>query len=60
MRAGHGSTFALQMETLKKYRSSGEQRITVQHVTVNDGGQAVVGNVNTGGNAMNKEEGGDG
>ena len=42
-------TFVLQMDTLKKYRSGGEQRITVQHVTVNDGGQAVVGNINAGG-----------
>jgi hypothetical protein len=35
-------TFAVQMETLKRYRSTGEQSIRVQHVTVNDGGQAVV------------------
>ncbi len=38
-------TFALQMETLKRYRSTGEQRVTVQHVTVNEGGQAIVGTV---------------
>lgn len=39
-------TFCVQMETLKKYRG-GEQKITVQHqhVTVNDGGQAIVGTV---------------
>lgn len=39
-------TFCAQMETLKKYRG-GEQKITVQHqhVTVNDGGQAIVGTV---------------
>jgi hypothetical protein len=39
-------TFTTQMEALKRYRG-GEQRITVQHqhVTVNDGGQAVVGTV---------------
>jgi hypothetical protein len=41
-------TFAAQMETLKRHRSSGQQ-VVVKHVTVNDGGQAVVGNVETGG-----------
>jgi hypothetical protein len=38
-------TFAVQMETLKRYRTGGEQKVTVQHVTVNDGGQAIVGAV---------------
>lgn len=38
-------TFAAQVETLKRYRLKGEQTITVQHVTVNDGGQAIVGKV---------------
>lgn len=51
-------TYAAQAEALKKYRSGGEQRITVQHVTVNDGGQAVVGNVSTGRTA--DREGGNG
>src|SRR5215471_17636330 len=37
-------TFATQVETLKRYRSSGEQKVTVEHVTVNQGGQAIVGN----------------
>ena len=40
-----------QMEALKRYRTGGEQKVTVQHVTVNDGGQAMVGTVNTGGGA---------
>ncbi len=42
-------TFCAQMETLKKYRG-GEQKITVQHqhVTVNEGGQAIVGTVEQG------------
>lgn len=39
-------TFANQMEALKRYRSGGEQRVIVQHVNVNDGGQAVVGAIN--------------
>jgi hypothetical protein len=42
-------TFASQVEALKKYRSAGERTIKVQHVTVNDGGQAIVGNVSPGG-----------
>ena len=41
-------TFAVQMEALKRYRTGGEQRMTVQHVTVNDGGQAIVGTVSAG------------
>ena len=40
-------TFAAQVETLKKYRATGEQNIRVQHVTVNDGGQAIVGDMPT-------------
>src|SRR5271157_3747700 len=39
-------TFAAQMSTLKEYRSKGEQTMTVQHVHVGEGGQAIVGNVN--------------
>ena len=42
-------TFTRQVEALKKYRSTGEQTIRVQHVNVSDGGQAIVGNVQTGG-----------
>jgi hypothetical protein len=38
-------TFAMQMETLKRYRTGGEQKVTVQHVSVQEGGQAIVGNV---------------
>jgi hypothetical protein len=42
-------TFAVQLETLKRYRTGGEQRVTVQHVNVGEGGQAIVGNVNAAG-----------
>jgi hypothetical protein len=52
-------TYASQAEALKKYRTGGEQKITVQHVTVNDGGQAVVGNINARGKHV-EEGGGDG
>jgi hypothetical protein len=39
-------TFAAQVEALKRYRTGGEQRVIVQHVNVNEGGQAIVGAVN--------------
>ena len=44
-------TFAAQVEALRKHRTGGEQRVLVQHVNVSDGGQAIVGNVSTGGGA---------
>ena len=42
-------TFAAQVEALKRYRSRGDQTVRVEHVTVNEGGQAIVGNVSHGG-----------
>ncbi len=42
-------TFTTQVETLKKYRSKGEQHCIVEHVHVHSGGQAVVGSVTAGG-----------
>src|SRR5580704_2062120 len=42
-------TFAAQVEALKRYRSGGEQTVRVEHVTVNEGGRAIVGNVSHGG-----------
>jgi hypothetical protein len=33
------------MEALKRYRTGGEQKVTVQHLSVGEGGQAIVGNV---------------
>jgi len=41
-------TYMAQMEALNKYRNKGKQQITVQHVNVNDGGQAVIGDVSQG------------
>lgn len=50
-------TFTAQVEALKRYRSAGEQTVRVEHVTVNEGGQAIVGNVTTGGKgALQKTE----
>jgi hypothetical protein len=50
-------TFVGQVEALKKYRSAGKQTIKVQHVTVNEGGQAIVGNVNQGGGGTRQNGG---
>jgi hypothetical protein len=36
------------MEALKRYGSGGEQKVTVQHVNVSEGGQATGGNVTQG------------
>jgi len=45
-------TFTSQVEALSKYRNKGKQQITVKHqnVNVNDGGQAVIGDIKGGGN----------
>jgi hypothetical protein len=42
-------TFAAQLEALKRYRAGTEPTVKVQRVTVNDGGQAIVGNIHHGG-----------
>ena len=39
-------TYIAGMETLKKYRTGGHQKVTVEHVNVHKGGQAIVGSVN--------------
>jgi peptidyl-tRNA hydrolase len=38
-------TYTAQVEALSKYRTKGQQKITVQHVNVENGGQAIVGDV---------------
>jgi hypothetical protein len=38
-------TYATQMEALKRYRSRGEPKVTLQQVSVSEGGQAIVGDV---------------
>ena len=40
--------FTNQMEVLKKYRGGSQQKIVVEHVNINEGGQAIVGMVNRG------------
>jgi hypothetical protein len=41
-------TFAILTESLRAHRSGGKQMVTVEHVTVQAGGQAIVGTVNRG------------
>ena len=38
-------TYTTQMEALERSRTGGEQKVTVQHASVSEGGQAIVGNV---------------
>lgn len=38
-------TFIAQMEALNKHRRKGQQKVIVEHVNVNEGGQAIVGSV---------------
>ena len=42
-------TYLAQMDALKKYRAKAQQTVRVERVTVHDGGQAIVGDVNHGG-----------
>jgi hypothetical protein len=44
-------TYISQIVAFKHYRSGSEQNVTVQHVSVNEGGQAIVGNVTQNANA---------
>jgi hypothetical protein len=37
--------YATQVEVLRRLRSAGQQFVRVEHVRVNDGGQAVIGDV---------------
>ena len=48
-------TYATQMEALKRYRTGGQQKVTVEHVTVNQGGQAIVGAVTHGGGVAHEK-----
>ena len=45
------------LETLMRYRRKGEQKVIVQHVQVNEGGQAVVGGVFEGGGGKIRKDG---
>lgn len=41
-------TFIMQLEAINRLETGGEQKVTVQNVSVSEGGQAIVGNVNQG------------
>ncbi len=50
-------TYAALIEALNHHRGKGQQKVTVEHVHVHSGGQAVVGTVETpGGGATSKSE----
>ena len=42
-------TYATILESLNRHRGKGAQKVTVEHVHVHEGGQAIVGNVEGGG-----------
>jgi hypothetical protein len=42
-------TFSALLEALNRHRGKGQQKVTVEHVHVHSGGQAIVGNVNPSG-----------
>ena len=39
--------YATQVEALRRLRNGGSQTVRVEHVHVNDGGQAIIGNVSS-------------
>ena len=41
-------TYTAQMEALNRHRGKGQQKVTVEHVHVHQGGQAIVGHVQSG------------
>lgn len=47
-------TFAMQLETLKRYRAKAQQVVRVERVSVQDGGQAIIGPVQHGGSATDE------
>jgi hypothetical protein len=49
-------TFAVLLDTLNHHRGKGQQKVTVEHVHVHSGGQAVVGVVEPGGGHRSKSE----
>ena len=42
-------TYAIQVETLRRLRNGGSKFVRIEHVHVNEGGQAVIGNLKTAG-----------
>ena len=50
-------TYTTLLESLNRHRGKGQQRVTVEHVHVHSGGQAIVGAVEGGGGAATGFEG---
>ena len=50
-------TFTAQVDALKRYRTGGQQKVTVEHVHVHAGGQAIVGTVEKGSSAGQDKQG---
>ena len=51
-------TYVTLLDSLNKHRGKGQQKVTVEHVHVHQGGQAIVGHVeNQGGGVTHKTEG---
>jgi hypothetical protein len=48
--------YATQIETLRRLRNGGSQVVRVEHVQVNEGGQALIGNVRKDGNGRESEK----
>ena len=51
-------TYATLLDALNKHRGKGQQKVTVEHVHVHSGGQAVVGVVETPGGGDHAKVGG--
>jgi hypothetical protein len=49
-------TYASLLEALNRHRGKGQQKVTVEHVHVHEGGQAIVGQVEGGGGSSKKDE----
>jgi hypothetical protein len=49
-------TFTTMLDALNRHRGKGQQKVTVEHVHVHSGGQAIVGAVAQGGGIASKEE----
>src|SRR5262249_37065405 len=45
-------TYAALLDTLNRHRGKGQQKVTVEHVHVHEGGQAIVGNVESRGGGL--------
>jgi hypothetical protein len=49
-------TYTTLLEALNRHRGKGQQKVTVEHVHVHEGGQAIVGNVEGGGMRTKSED----